>query len=127
MVGTGVASFSHFSGVHYQNVDGWDEYIQRVDRGELPIHRALPINDEQRLIREMILQLKLGQITAGYFREKFGREILADFADAWRSLSDENLAVIQGDDVRLTREGLLRVDSLLPRFFEPEFRNVRYT
>jgi oxygen-independent coproporphyrinogen-3 oxidase len=127
MVGTGVASFSHFSGVHYQNVDGWDEYIQRVDRGELPIHRAMPITDQQRLIREMILQLKLGHITAAYFREKFGREILSDFAEAWRSLSGENLALIQGDDVRLTREGLLRVDSLLPRFFEPEYRNVRYT
>ena len=28
---------------------------------------------------------------------------------------------------RLTREGLLRVDSLLPRFFEPEHRGIRYT
>jgi oxygen-independent coproporphyrinogen-3 oxidase len=32
-----------------------------------------------------------------------------------------------GDGVRLTRAGLLRVDGLLPRFFEPEHRNIRYT
>jgi oxygen-independent coproporphyrinogen-3 oxidase len=127
MVGTGVASFSHFSGVHYQNVDGWDDYIQRVDRGELPIHRALPITDEQRLIREMILQLKLGRIDAGYFRQKFGREIITGFAEAWRSLVDEGFAFVTGDQVSLTREGLLRIDSLLPRFFEPQFRNIRYT
>jgi oxygen-independent coproporphyrinogen-3 oxidase len=34
---------------------------------------------------------------------------------------------VEGDDVRLTRDGLLRVDSLLPRFFEPEHRGIRYT
>jgi hypothetical protein len=27
----------------------------------------------------------------------------------------------------LTSDGLLRVDALLPAFFEPQFRNVRYT
>ena len=41
MVGTGVASFSHVGGVHYQNVDGWDDYIERLTGDELPIHRAL--------------------------------------------------------------------------------------
>jgi oxygen-independent coproporphyrinogen-3 oxidase len=127
MVGTGVASFSHFGGVHYQNVDTWEQYVQRIEAGELPIHRALPTTPRQRLIREMILQLKLGRIDAGYFRGKFGREITADFADVWRGLIDEGFASIDGDDVRLTRQGLLRVDSLLSRFFEEQFQKVRYT
>lgn len=127
MVGTGVASFSHFQGVHYQNVDTWEQYIQRVQQGDLPIHRALPVSDHQRLIREMVLQLKLGRIDAGYFRGKFGAKISREFADAWRSLVDENYATIHGDDIRLSREGLLRVDSLLPRFFEASYQNIRYT
>jgi len=29
--------------------------------------------------------------------------------------------------VALTRDGLLRVDSLLPRFFLPEHTGIRYT
>ena len=29
--------------------------------------------------------------------------------------------------IRLTRDGLLRVDALLPAFFEPEHQGVRYT
>jgi len=127
MVGTGVASFSHFQGVHYQNVDTWEQYVDHLDRGELPIHRALPINNHQALIREMILQLKLGHIDAGYFRRKFGAEITHEFAEAYKSLIDDGFATINGDDVRLTRQGLLRADSLLPRFFEPEHRNIRYT
>ncbi|MCC6421242.1 MAG: radical SAM protein, partial [Gemmataceae bacterium] len=36
MFGTGVASFGHVSGVHVQNVDKWEEYLARLDRGELP-------------------------------------------------------------------------------------------
>ena len=39
----------------------------------------------------------------------------------------EGWASVDGDDIRLSREGLLRVDSLLPRFFEPEHRGIRYT
>ena len=32
-----------------------------------------------------------------------------------------------GDLVALTRDGLLRVDVLLPRFFLPEHAGIRYT
>ena len=127
LVGTGVASFGHFQGVHYQNVDTWEQYISKLDAGELPINRALLVSDHQRLIREMILQLKTGKIDAGYFRKKFGEEILSSFSDAFRSLVSEGALKISGDDIRVTREGLLRVDALLPRFFEPQFQNIRYT
>src|SRR5438874_7879274 len=127
LVGTGVASFGHFQGVHYQNLDKWEDYIAALDRGELPIHRALPVSDHQRLIREMILQLKTGQLDAAYFRNKFDSEIVDEFDEAWSSLIGEGFAQINGDQIRLTREGLLRVDSLLPRFFEPEHRGIRYT
>ena len=127
LVGTGVASFGHFQGVHYQNVDTWEQYISKLDAGQLPINRALPITDHQRLIREMILQLKTGHIDAGYFRNKFGEEITRQFAGAYDSLVSEGYVTIDGDDIRMTREGLLRVDSLLPRFFEAQYQNVRYT
>lgn len=127
LIGTGVASFSHFQGVHYQNVDGWDEYVARCQKGELPINRALPITDHQRLIREMVLQLKTGRLDAGYFRNKFNEEITGVFGEAFDSLVKEKFAEIDGDEVRLTRAGLLQVDPLLNRFFENEFRGVRYT
>ena len=44
MFGTGVASFGHVHGVHFQNVDRWEDYVGRMlDRGELPLNRALPV------------------------------------------------------------------------------------
>ena len=75
----------------------------------------------------MILQLKTGRIDAAYFRRKFGAEIADEFADAWRSLVEDGFVTVDGDDVRVTRKGLLQVDTLLPRFFEPEHRGIRYT
>jgi oxygen-independent coproporphyrinogen-3 oxidase len=127
MIGTGVASFSHLSGVHFQNVDEWEEYVGALQSGELPVGRAMPIDARQRLIREMILQLKLGRLDAGYFRAKFGAEIIRAFAEAFDSLAGDGFARLEGDAVQLTRAGLLRVDQLLPRFFEDPYRNSRYT
>src|SRR5438477_8022278 len=115
LVGTGVASFGHFQGVHYQNFDTWEQYIERIDRGELPLNRALPITDHQKLIREMILQLKTGQIDASYFRSKFGEDIRQEFAPQFSSLVAEGFAEVNGDRISLNRDGLLRVDSLLHR------------
>jgi oxygen-independent coproporphyrinogen-3 oxidase len=75
----------------------------------------------------MILQLKTGKLDAGYFRRKFGAEITREFREGFDSLVKEGFATVAGDEVRLTRKGLLQVDTLLPRFFEPEHRGIRYT
>ncbi|MCI0640922.1 MAG: coproporphyrinogen III oxidase family protein [Gemmataceae bacterium] len=127
MFGTGVASFGHVSGVHMQNVDSWGEYVAGLQGGSLPLHRALPVSKHQRLLREMMLQLKTGRLQAGYFQSKFGADILTEFGDGFRRLSDEGFATVQDDAVALTRPGLLQVDRLLPDFFEPAYRGGRYT
>src|SRR5438132_1669588 len=92
MFGTGVASFGHVHGVHLQNEDRWEDYVGALlDKGELPLHRALPVTDHQRLIREMILQLKTGRIEAAYFRRKFRADVLAEFADGLRELEEKEI------------------------------------
>ncbi|HYV36035.1 MAG TPA: coproporphyrinogen-III oxidase family protein [Gemmataceae bacterium] len=127
MFGTGVASFGHVGGVHVQNVDTWESYLALVDKGELPLGRAMPVSPRQLLIREMILQLKTGRLEANYFQQKFGANILSDFADGFQELTAAGNATLANGDVRLTPSGLLQVDRLLPTFFEPEFRGARYT
>ena len=80
------------------------------------------------MIRELVLQLKLGRVRPGYFSAKYGTDILRRFHDPFASLKAEGyLAAANDDQVTLTREGLLRVDVLLPRFFLPEHVGVRYT
>jgi oxygen-independent coproporphyrinogen-3 oxidase len=127
MVGAGVASFSHFAGVHFQNVDSWDDYVGALEQGRLPLARALPLTERQRLIREFILQLKLGRVERGYFRNKFSVDIRSMFGDRLDTLRQNGLLTVDDSRINLTREGLLRVDGLLPFFFENQFQNVRYT
>jgi oxygen-independent coproporphyrinogen-3 oxidase len=127
LLATGVASFGHISGVHYQNLAEWPEYVGALERGELPLWRGMQPTTHQLLVREMILQLKTGRLDADYFRRKFGREILDEWRDVWRKYSYDELLSIDGDEICLTRRGLLQVDALLPAFFEPEHQGVRYT
>jgi oxygen-independent coproporphyrinogen-3 oxidase len=127
LLGSGVASFGHLSGIHYQNVDGLEAYQGMLSEGKLPLGRALPVPADERLIREMILQMKVGSLDAGYFRNKFGREIFEVFKGQFDELKSEGYAEIDGDRLELKRDGLLRVDSLLPRFFKPEHSGARYT
>ena len=41
--------------------------------------------------------------------------------------ADGSLERADDEAIALTRDGLLRVDVLLPRFFLPEHRDIRYT
>jgi coproporphyrinogen III oxidase-like Fe-S oxidoreductase len=128
MAGLGVASFGHMNGVHMQNKDTWEAYSDAVRAGELPLGRAYRPTPEERLRRELILQLKKGRLDPAYFQAKYGTDIVRHFADQWASLrADGYLAQADTAGVRLTREGFGRVDSLLPRFFLPEHTNIRYT
>lgn len=127
MFGTGVASFGHTNGVHMQNVDNWEQYVGMLQKGELPLNRALPVTPRERLIREMILQLKTGRLEVDYFRTKFGADISEDFGEGFGRLAEEGFLRVRDGSIELTRAGLLQVDRLLPTFFQPQYRGARYT
>jgi oxygen-independent coproporphyrinogen-3 oxidase len=128
LLATGIASFGHISGVHYQNLPEWEDYLGALlDDGRLPLGRALRPTPHQLLIREMILLMKRGYLDANYFRDKFGAEILKEWSDVWREHAENEMLTIDGDSIQLTRKGLLHADALLPPFFEPEHQGVRYT
>ena len=94
----------------------------------IPLGRAYRPTDDERLIREFVLQLKRGSNRPSYFAEKYGVDVLSRFAGAIDSLKQDGYLVeATADRVALTREGLMRVDVLLPRFFLPEHAGLRYT
>jgi oxygen-independent coproporphyrinogen-3 oxidase len=126
MIGLGVSSFSHFGGVNFQNAHNFEEYVRILKTDELPLLRAVSLTPKQRLIREMILQLKTGSLDAGYFRHKFGVDVWQQFQPVYERLSEEELLERDGETITLTRRGLLKVENFLLEFFEPELRAVRY-
>ena len=128
MLGTGVASFGHLGGFHAQNVSSWSDYLAKVAADELPLGRAFATTARERLTRELILQMKLGRLDLSYFRRKFEIDPLTIWERAFKRLSDRQMLEIKSqDEVVLTTPGLLQVDSLLPEFYDPKYRNARYT
>jgi oxygen-independent coproporphyrinogen-3 oxidase len=128
LAGLGVASFGHISGVHMQNQDQWETYRAAVKRDEIPLRRAYRPTHEERMIRELVLQLKKGSIRPQYFAHKYDVDVLSRFREPIASLRDEGFVAEAGPErVSFTREGLLRADVLLRRFFLPQHSGIRYT
>ena len=126
MFGTGVASFGHVNGVHIQNVDTWEAYLEALGRNELPIGRAYATTVDERLTREVVLNLKTGSLEAAYFREKFGVDIRTRFAEAFAKLERDGWLTPTPAGYELTPAGFLQIDRHLPNFFDAKYRNTRY-
>ena len=128
LLATGIASFGHVGGVHYQNKPKWDEYTgDLLEKNELPIGRAYRPSAKQSLIREVILNLKKGYLDVSYFKHKFDLDITDEFRDALAEHQANDMLTVSADRIELTRQGMLHADGLLPAFFEPEHQGIRYT
>lgn len=125
LLSIGVSSFGHISGVHYQNEANFAPYNEIIERGELPTFRALTPTDEELLVREFILQMKLGHLDFDYFNEKFGTDVEQKFAAPLEQLQNWGVASIENGRLQLTRDGLLMVDRLLHEFFLPQHRTSK--
>lgn len=126
LIGLGVASFSHVGGTHFQNQHDFEPYLAELQEGRLPIYRVLTPTAEERLIRELVLQFKLGQVNQRYFEGKFGVNIATHFAETFRWLEREGFLRRDGDWFCLSRAALLQVDRLVREFFLPEHQHARY-
>jgi oxygen-independent coproporphyrinogen-3 oxidase len=122
----GVASFGHLSGVHYQNNHEFSAYLNALNAGQLPVYRALTPAADELYIREFILQLKLGSVSAAAFAQKFGRDPREQFAAPLARLREDGFLVENGDRIGVTRAALLQIDQLLHAFFKPEHNTGRY-
>jgi len=127
LLALGESAFGHLQGTHYQNLDRFDTYTRAIKEGHLPIRRTHKLTGEEKIRREVILQLKTGSLDRPYFREKFGIELLDHFENEFDFLLRENLATVEGEQIKLTRNALIRVDWLLPHFYLPEHKGIRYS
>lgn len=78
------------------------------------------------MIRELILQMKLGRVQVPYFQSKFGVDLYERFAAPLAKLQDQGWLTQSGKTLQLSRGGLLQVDRLLYEFFLPQHRTARY-
>jgi len=127
LIGLGASAFSYLDGIHVQNHCRLEDYLDAVERSDLPLHRGRALTDEERLVREFVLQLKLGGVEAEPLRRKYRIDPIRKLAELLSRFADDGWLRFDADVVTLTREGLLRVDRLLPAFYLPEHRGARYS
>ena len=128
LLATGIASFGHAAGVHYQNIADMAKYQSMLmEESRLPLGRAFRPSPHQLLIREMILQLKRGYLDVGYFRNKFDVDITERWSAEFGQHAQDEMLTVSGDRIELTRKGFLHADALLPVFFESDNQGIRYT
>ncbi len=127
MLGLGVASFGYVAGVPYQNEVTLEKYELQVAQGLLPLKRAFRLTERDQLVREFILQLKLGPISPAEFRAKFGLNIAKIFLKQMLEMEAEGMLSFSDSQIAFTRAGLLCADRLLSRFYDPQFQDLRYS
>ena len=120
VIAIGEGAVGLMRGVLYQNAESFESCTNAAERGRLPLHRAFRLRPDQRLRREVILLLKTGQLDASYLRKKYKIDLLDYFENQFQGLICKGLLVVDGDEIRLTKEGLLEIDWLLPTFYSPE-------
>jgi oxygen-independent coproporphyrinogen III oxidase len=120
LLGLGVSAFSQVQGAHFQDEKDLAAWQARVEAGERPLQRGYAMSDDERLVREFILQLKLGRVEFERLKGRFGIDPAVRFADGLAALARAGLATVGEEAVVLGRDALLRVDSLLPLFYRPE-------
>ena len=122
VLGVGASSFSYVSGIHQQNRASLAGYLDAVSQGRLPLWRAYALDAEEEFVRELVLQLKLGRVSSSYFLEKFGVDPAVRFADTWTRFREQGFLTGNGAEIRLSLDGLSRVDHLVREFFLPRHR-----
>jgi oxygen-independent coproporphyrinogen-3 oxidase len=117
LLGIGASAFSYIRGCHFQNLGSLEAYLKAMAVEGLPIDRSYVLDDHERMIREFVLQLKLGGVDLEAFRRKFCRDVSSFFAEPLARMAKNGWLEIGEDRIDLTRRGLLRVDRLIHEFF----------
>ena len=123
LLGLGVSSFSYLAGTHFQNLARLEPYLERAGRGQLPLSRAYALTERERLVRELVLQLKLLRVELQPLREKFAADPLRVFERPLRRCVQAGWLAFDERQIALTPEGARRADRLLAEFSLPEHRD----
>ena len=124
LLALGVASFGHISGSLYQNEKEFSRYITMIEADLLPVHRTYELSREEALIRQLVLQLKLGRVSFDYFATEFSVELEALFKVQLETLKNQKFIKIENRSIVVETKGLLKVDEWLKIFYLPKHQST---
>lgn len=119
----GVTAISQLNGVYAQNTKSIAEYIDAANKGEIPVIKGYKLNDEQRIVREVITefmcneQVVWDEIGARYSKtgEEIRNTIKYDLA-ALKEFEADGIITISEDKIEATEEGLILIRNVAASF-----------
>ena len=126
LLGLGAGSFGFVNGVYGQNVARYDDYVARIEAGESAASRGCALSEHERATRQFVLCLKLGFVNRAHLRRRYGQDVPPHMKEPLDRFVAEGWIEIDMDAVRVTAEGLLFVDHMIPQLVMPNHREATY-
>jgi oxygen-independent coproporphyrinogen III oxidase len=116
----GPGAARYVDGVRETNHRSTTTWVRRVLGGQSPVAEREILTDEQRARERLVFQMRmLDGIQRSRFRQQTGYDVDRLVGSELPLLIDQGLIHQDGDQLRLTREGLLVSDAIWPRFLVP--------
>jgi putative oxygen-independent coproporphyrinogen III oxidase len=105
-VGLGAGAHGYINGVRYSNHGPLKKYMEPVSLGEVPTIQSHDVTKGEMMEEEMFLGLrKTAGVSRKRFEEKFGAAVESIFPDALEEMTGKGLLEVEGDRIRLTKQG----------------------
>lgn len=109
-IGIGVAAASYIKGFRKKNCSNIDEYLRLIEAGASPIEEYESIDSDRKISEEVILKLRCtnGLLLDKHMENRYGTII--------ERLAGKNLLEKDGQNIKLTRRGLLLANQVMKEF-----------
>jgi oxygen-independent coproporphyrinogen-3 oxidase len=106
-VGIGAAAHSFIEDTRAANISNPLEYMRKIKDNESPQISREPIGFEEKVSERFFLGLRLIRgVSLTSLEKEFGSQAVERYRETIRQLEDRKLVVIEGDMLRLTKQGL---------------------
>ncbi len=115
--GVGLGAHGYIEGVRYQNTRSINAYIEKLNKGELPIIESRTLTVEEHLEEEMFLGLRLQEgVDLSEISAHYERDVESLYRTALQQLIKEGYLIRQNNRIKLTRRGLLMANDVFEQF-----------
>jgi oxygen-independent coproporphyrinogen-3 oxidase len=111
LVSYGASSFGKLGNTNYQNLNNIEQYIQKINKNELPVFRSYTLTHKDQIVKELLLcASRLSSYSKQEFIDKFGFDYFNLIPETLDELNTAGLITGDSQDLILTRKGIVYGD-----------------
>lgn len=116
-IGTGLGAHGYVLGHRYQNTRSINTYIELLQKKEKPVIESHLVTKQEQIEEEMFLGLRLLEgLNIDRVNEKYQLNLIGLYQKALNDLLDKGFLEIKGQNLRLTKQGLLMANDVFEQF-----------